>query len=39
MQLPNKYCKNKDGLVDELFLEGFIPNEICDIKTHSSRYK
>ena len=39
MKLPNKYCKNKDGLVNELFLENFIPNDICDIKTHSSRYK
>ena len=39
MKLPNKYCKSRDGLVDEIFLEGFIPNEVCDIKTHISRYK
>ena len=39
LKLANKYCKNKVGLIDEIFLENHIPNNKCDIKSHLSRYK
>ena len=37
--LRTKYCKSKKGLIDEYFLKDFMPNDICDIKAHASRYK
>ncbi|MAV63949.1 MAG: hypothetical protein CMG00_02035 [Candidatus Marinimicrobia bacterium] len=38
MKIANKYCNQRSGLVDEIFLEGFMP-EKCDISSHLSRYK
>ena len=39
LKIANKYCKNKAGLIDEIFLEHHIPNDKCNIKSHISRYK
>ena len=39
LKIESKYCKNRAGLIDEIFLENHIPNSKCDIKSHISRYK
>ena len=38
MKPANKYCKQRSELLDELFLDNFVPQK-CDIDSHSSLYK
>ena len=39
MKIANKYCKNKAGVINDFFLENYIPYNQCSIKSHLSRYK
>ena len=39
LKIASAYCKNKSGVKDEMFLEDYIPNDKCDIRSHITRWK
>ena len=39
LKIASAYCKSKSGVSDEIFLDGYIPNNKCDIRSHTTRWK